>query len=154
MSIELGTVDITRTFAAPAASVFAAWSQQAAQEAWGDPGPDWQMRFERFGFAVGESDLCRFGPRGGPVYLNENRYLQILPEARIVYATLLREDGTLSFSGTVVVTFEPVLDGTRMRLVEQGTYFDGRDRAEDHQAGWQAMLGAIDRYLQQQARAA
>ena len=37
MSIELGTVDITRTFAAPAASVFAAWSQQAAQEAWGDP---------------------------------------------------------------------------------------------------------------------
>jgi uncharacterized protein YndB with AHSA1/START domain len=112
------------------------------------------MRFERFGFAVGESDLCRFGPRGGPVYLNENRYLQILPEARIVYATLLREDGTLSFSGTVVVTFEPVPDGTRMRLVEQGIYFDGRDRAEDHQAGWQAMLGAMDRYLQQQARAA
>jgi uncharacterized protein YndB with AHSA1/START domain len=154
MSIELGTVDITRTFAAPAASVFAAWSQQAAQETWGDPGPDWQMRFERFGFAVGESDLYRFGPGGGPVYLNENRYLQILPETRIVYASLLREDGTLTFSGTVVVTFEPVPNGTRMRLVEQGTYFDGRDRAEDHRAGWRAMLEAMGRYLQQQARAA
>lgn len=154
MSIELGTVDITRTFAAPAAAAFAAWSQQAAQETWGDPGPDWQMRFERFGFAVGESDLCRFGPGGGPVYLNENRYLQILPETRIVYASLLREDGTLTFSGTVVVTFEAIPEGTRMRLVEQGTYFDGRDRVEDHRAGWRAMLEAMGRYLQQQARAA
>lgn len=154
MSIEHGIVDITRTFAAPAAAVFAAWSQQAAQEAWGDPGPDWQMRFERFGFAVGESDLCRFGPKGGPVYLNENRYLQIRPQERIAYASLLREDGTLTFAGTVVVTLEAVPDGTRMRLVEQGTYFDGRDKAEDHQAGWQAMLEAMDRYLRRQARAA
>lgn len=154
MSIEYGTVDITRTFAAPAAAVFSAWSQQAAQEAWGDPGPDWQMRFERFRFTVGESDLCRFGPRGGPVYLNENRYLQILPEKRIVYASLLREGDALTFAGAVVVTFESIPDGTRMRLVEQGAYFDGRDRAEDHQAGWQAMLKAMDHYLRQQARAA
>ncbi|MGJ7042078.1 uncharacterized protein YndB with AHSA1/START domain [Shinella sp. BE166] len=147
MSIEQGTVDITKTFAAPVAAVFAAWSQKTAQLAWGDPGPDWQMSFERFRFTVGESDLCRFGPKDGSTYLNENRYLEITPDRRIVYASTLQEAGILSFSGTVVVTFEPADGGTRMRLVEQGLYFDGRDRADDHREGWRAMLEAMAGYL-------
>lgn len=149
MSIEQGTVDIGKTFAAPVAAAFAAWSGEAAQKVWGDPGPDWQMRFERFRFTVGESDICHFGPRGGPAYLNENRYLEIVPEKRIVYASLLRADGALTFAGTVVVTFAPAEGGTRMRLIEQGTYFDGRDRVEDHREGWRSMLEAMDAYLRQ-----
>lgn len=153
MSIEQGTVDITKTFAAPVAAVFSAWAEEAAQRAWGDPGPDWQMHFERFRFTVGESDICRFGPKGGPTYLNENRYLEIMPEKRIVYASLLREDGTLTFAGTVVVTLETVQGGTRMRFIEQGSYFDGRDKADDHRNGWRAMLEAMDVYLQRTARA-
>jgi uncharacterized protein YndB with AHSA1/START domain len=147
MHIEQGTVDITKTFATPAANVFSAWSQETAQKTWGDPGPDWQMRFERFRFTVGESDLCRFGPKDGPVYLNENRYLEIAAERRIVYATLLREGDTLTFAGTVVVTIEPAQGGTRMRLIEHGVYFDGRDRPDDHHEGWRAMLEAMDAYL-------
>ena len=53
MRIETGTVDITKHFAAPVAAVFAAWSEEEAQRAWGDPGPGWRMAFERFRFAVG-----------------------------------------------------------------------------------------------------
>ena len=150
MSIEQGTVDISRTFAVPVAAVFAAWSGKSAQRVWGDPGPGWQMDFERFRFTVGESDLCRFGPKDGPAYLNENRYLEIAPEKRIVYASLLRAGGVLTFTGTVIVTFEPVQGGTRMRLVEQGTYFDGHDRVDDHREGWRSMLEAMDAYLRQE----
>lgn len=150
MRIEQGTVDISKTLAAPVAAVFTAWSQEAAQRAWGDPGPGWQMRFERFRFTVGESDICHFGPEGGPAYLNENRYLEITPERRIVYASLLRQEDALTFAGTVVVTFEPVEGGTRMRLIEQGIYFDGHDRVEDHREGWRSMLEAMDAYLQRQ----
>ena len=151
MSIEQGTVDITTTFTVPVAAVFAAWSQEAAQQAWGDPGPGWQMRFERFRFSIGESDICHFGPKTGPTYLNENRYLDIVADRRIAYASSLREGGTLTFAGTVVVTFEPVESGTRMRLVEQGVYFDGRDRVEAHREGWRSMLEAMENYLQQNA---
>lgn len=154
MSIEQGTVDITKTFAAPVASVFAAWSKEAAQRVWGDPGPDWQMHFERFRFTVGESDICRFGPKDGPVYRNENHYLEIVTDNRIAYASTLREEGALTFAGTVVVTFAPAEGGTRMRLIEQGLYFDGRDKADDHRAGWRAMLEAMDSYLQRGAHPA
>lgn len=154
MCIEQGTVDITKTFAAPVANVFAAWSEEAAQRAWGDPGPDWQMHFERFRFTVGESDICRFGPKDGPIYRNENHYLEIIPDNRIVYASTLGEEGALTFAGTVVVTFAPVEGGTRMRVIEQGLYFDGRDNADDHRAGWRAMLEAMDLYLQRRAHLA
>lgn len=151
MSIEQGTVDITKTFAASVARVFAAWSEEAAQQAWGDPGPEWQMHFERFRFTVGESDICRFGPKDGPIYRNENHYLEITADNRIAYVSTLWEEDTLTFAGTVVVTFAPTEGETRMRLIEQGLYFDGRDKADDHRAGWRAMLEVMDSYLQQAA---
>ena len=66
------------------------------------------MAFERFSFAVGKSDICRFAPDGGKQYLNENRSLLIETDRRIVYATTLHSDSRLSFAGTVAITFSQV----------------------------------------------
>lgn len=99
MSIIEGTVDLTEDFPSPPAAVFAAWSTEQAQRTWGDPGDGWEMSFDRFSFAVGETDICRFGPTGGQRYINENRYLAIEPEKRIVYSTTLHSDDALSLPG-------------------------------------------------------
>ena len=152
MKVEEGTVDLSKVLAHPAATVFAAWSQEEAQRHWGHPGPGWNMDFDRFGFAEGETDICRFGPEGGDEYLNENRYLEIEPDRRIVYATSLRSNGVLAFAGTVAVVFDRQGEGTRMRLVEQGLYFDGRDTVEGHREGWQHMLDAIAAWLDARGR--
>lgn len=146
MGITEGTVDLTRDFGLPVDVVFAAWSQENAQRAWSDPGEGWEMSFDYFRFIVGETDVCRFGPTGGQQYINENRYLEIEAGKRIVYSTSLSSKGRLTFAGTVVITFEEVDEGTRMRLVEQGVYFDGQDVA-DHRSGWESMLGALGKYL-------
>ena len=147
MSIAEGTVDLTKEFAQPVDAVFAAWSSEAAQRTWSDPGEGWELNFDLFRFAVGETDICRFGPAGGQQYVNENRYLAIEPGKRIIYSTSLSSDGRLTFAGTVAVTFEKADDGTRMRLVEQGLYFDGQDDVEGHRSGWEGMLGVLDEYL-------
>ncbi|MDW9589571.1 ATPase [Sinorhizobium meliloti] len=105
----------------PADAVFAAWSREEAQRAWSDPGEGWELSFDQFQFAVGETDVCRFGPAGGKQYINENRYLEIEPGKRIVYSTSL--------------------------LIEQGLYFDGQDDVEGHRSGWESMLGALGKYL-------
>ena len=150
MSIVEGTISLSKDYASPVDQVFAAWSQPEAQLAWGDPGEGWAMRFDQFRFAVGEVDICRFGPVGEPDYVNENRYLQITPESRIVYATTLSHDGLMTFAGTVAVAFERTVKGTRLTLVEQGLYFDGRDAVSGHRAGWEGMLTALGRYLRNQ----
>ncbi|MDI6029377.1 SRPBCC domain-containing protein [Corticibacterium sp. UT-5YL-CI-8] len=147
MSIIEGTVDLTRDFDRPVDAVFAAWSREEAQLAWSDPGDGWEMKFDRFRFTVGETDICRFGPVGGRQYINENRYLEIEAGKRIVYSTSLSSEGRLAFAGTVAVTFEETADGTRLRLVEQGLYFDERDDVAGHRSGWEGMLGALGEYL-------
>ncbi|MGH0358663.1 hypothetical protein [Sinorhizobium meliloti] len=73
MSIIGGTVDLTKDLDRPADAVFAAWSREEAQRAWSDPGEGWELSFDLFQFAVGETDVCRFGPAGGQQYINENR---------------------------------------------------------------------------------
>lgn len=149
MSIEEGTVDLTQDLARPVDAVFAAWSSEEAQRVWGDPGEGWEMTFEQFRFAVGETDICRFGPKGGQQYINENRYLAIEPEKRIVYSTSLCSNARLTFAGTVAIAFESIADGngTRLRLVEQGLYFDGQDDVAGHRSGWQGMLTALGAFL-------
>ena len=147
MSIAEGTVTIANEYASPVEAVFAAWSRAEAQLAWSDPGEGWAMRFDQFRFAVGETDICRFGPVGGPEYVNENRYLVIEPDVRIVYATSLFSETALTFAGTVALEFGGTTDGTRLKLVEQGLYFDGRDEVAGHRSGWESMLNALGRYL-------
>jgi uncharacterized protein YndB with AHSA1/START domain len=147
MSIIEGTVDLTMDFARPVDSVFAAWSREEAQRAWSDPGEGWDLDFDQFQFTVGETDVCRFGAIGSQQYVNENRYLEIKTGERIVFSTSLCSDGRLIFAGTVAVTFEQADDGTRMRLIEQGLYFDERDDVEGHRSGWESMLGSLGRYL-------
>ena len=140
MSIIEGTVDLTKDFDRPVDAVFAAWSSEQSQLTWSHPGEDWELNFDQFQFAVGETDVCRFGPVGGRQYINENRYLEIEAEKRIVYSTSLSSDGRLTFAGTVAITFEETGGGARMRLVEQGLYFDGQDDVADHRSGWEAVL--------------
>lgn len=147
MRIVEGTVDLTKEYDRPVADAFSAWSSEDAQRAWGDPGEGWEMSFDKFRFTVGETDVCRFGPEGGAEYINENRYLQIEPEQRIVYATSLRSADRLTFAGTVAITFEATKAGTRLRLIEQGLYFDGQDDVAGHRSGWEGMLEALGKYL-------
>lgn len=144
---EPGTVTLTRTYNHSASAVFAAWSDQDAVTAWSDPGDGWHLVFDRFDFRVGHIDLCRFGPAGGPEFINENRYLAIDPDRRIVFSTSLNVERRPTFAGVVTVRFSERETGCEMRLVEHGLYFDPEDGAAAHREGWNHMLDGLGRYL-------
>jgi uncharacterized protein YndB with AHSA1/START domain len=147
MSIVEGSVDLSRDLDQPVEAVFAAWSDKEAQLTWSAPGEGWSMAFDAFNFAVGQTDICRFGQNDGRQYVNENRYLVIEHGRRIVYATSVASEGHVTFAGTVAIAFDAKGSGTRMRLIEQGLYFDGQDDVEGHRSGWESMLDALGRYL-------
>lgn len=141
-------VRLERLYPASSAAVFAAWSRRDALLDWGAPGPGWILEYDAFDFRVGHTDACRFGPEGGPPWVNRNRYEQIQQDRRIVYTSTLSREGVLGFAGLVTVEFEDVGTGCRMTLTEQGAYLDGEDDSAGHRAGWSDMLDALGRHLQ------
>ncbi|QPF72228.1 ATPase [Roseateles sp. DAIF2] len=158
-SIATGHVALQRELPHEPAAVYAAWSRREALQRWGHPGSGWWLAFDRFTFRVGQSDLCRFGPEGEPGFVNENRYLALEPQRRIVYASTLAPAGDApqapSFAGVVAVEIEALPGGgSRLRFQETGLYFDGgADDEAGHQAGWEQMLDQLAAYLDAQQQA-
>lgn len=153
-SVQPATITMARVYEAPPARVFAAWSEPQALLRWGSPGDDWDMTYERFDFREGGGDICRFGPKGGEVYVNETRYFDIVPEQRIVSAGTMTAGGRRLFAGLLTIEFHPSGSGCRMVLTEQGVFLDGYDQPGNHEAGWSQMLDQLGEELSRNRTAA
>lgn len=139
-SVIHSTIVLARTYDASPARVFAAWSDPVALQCWGSPGEGWESEIDRFDFRVGGIAVSRFGPKGGDSYVNETRYLDIVPHQRIVSAGGMTCGDKRLFVGMLTVEFNPEGKACRMVMSEQGAFLDGHDLPENHQAGWDRML--------------
>src|SRR5690242_14499455 len=98
-SVKHSTIVLERTYAASPKRVFAAWSDPEALKRWGNPGEGWITSLDRFEFKVGGGETCSLGPAdGSEVYVNETRYLDIVPDARIVSAGSMTSAGNTIFA--------------------------------------------------------
>jgi uncharacterized protein YndB with AHSA1/START domain len=152
-SVNHSTIIIERSYDASPSRVFAAWSDPEALLRWGSPGEGWESAFDRFEFKVGGVELSRFGPKGGDTYFNETRYLDIVPDQRIVSAGSMTSDGKRIFAGLLTVEFAAVGQGCRMVMTEQGVFLDGHDVPANHEAGWNQMLDNLGGELKRRAAA-
>lgn len=143
-SVVHGTVHLERDYSASPARVFAAWSDPEALLRWARPGEGWEVTLTQFDFRVGGSSVTRFGPGDGQVYTDESRYLDIVPDSRIVSAATLLVGDRLGFAGLLTIALAPSARGCRLKLTEQGAYLDGLDMPEGHEAGWGEMLERLD----------
>ncbi|MEO5757773.1 MAG: SRPBCC family protein [Mesorhizobium sp.] len=143
MTVVHSTLVLERVYDASPARVFAAWSDPAALLRWGSPGEGWTSSFDHFEFEVGGTQVCRFGPRGGDSYVNETRYLDIVQAQRIVSAGDMTLGDKRLFVGLLTVEFIPEGRACRLVMTEQGAFLDGHDLPENHQAGWEQMLGNL-----------
>jgi len=139
-STRHSTIVVERTYDASPSRVFAAWSDPEALLRWGSPGEGWDVSYDRFDFRTGGSDISRFGPKDGPVFVNETIYQDIVPNVRIVSAGNMTSEAKRLFAGLLTVEFIAAGRACRLVLTEQGVFFDGHDRPENHEAGWNEML--------------
>ncbi len=142
------TVAVRRTYAAPAARVFAAWSDPAALQRWYVPGDgSWSSKVLVHEFRRGGSKRLEFGPPGGPLYVEDCRYEDIVPERRICFAmTILRAGVPIT---TSMVTVELLARGARTETVvtDQLAILDGGDTSTDRLRGWGETLDKLVREL-------
>jgi len=153
-SANHSTIVIERTYDASPSRVFAAWSDPQAMLRWAAPGEGWESAFDRFEFEVGGAEVSRFGPKGGMTYRNEARYLDIVPDERIVSASLMTMGDIRIFAGLTTVEFGPAGKGCRMVMTEQGVFLDGHDVPANHEGGWNQMLDNLGEELKRDRAAA
>lgn len=146
-TVQHSTTVVERTYNVPPARVFAAWSNPAERAQWDVPGDDWELADHQQDFRVGGREASRFGPKGDPKYWDEGRYLDIVPDARIVSAGTMHS-GEMPTSATLC-TIELVADGagTRLILTDQSAFFDGREQPIDRESGWGSILNKLTAYL-------
>jgi uncharacterized protein YndB with AHSA1/START domain len=149
-SAQHGTIRLERRYKAVPARVFAAWAEPKARAQWDVPGR-WVIAEQTFDFREGGRELKRFGPKGDEHFVTDKRYLDIVPERRIVFGYSMTSRGTpISVSLTTVeISAAPSSGGksTHLLLTEQIAFLDGNDNAANREEGLASMLDKIGETL-------
>ena len=139
--VRHATFAIERSYPVPPERVYRAMADPEAKS-------KWFTKPEIFEFRVGGREYSSGAGPDGKVYAFDSRYLEIVPELRIVYCyTMDADDIRISASLTTIELF-PADGGTRLVFTEQGVFFDGHDTPEIREQGTKELLDALGRSLQ------
>jgi uncharacterized protein YndB with AHSA1/START domain len=146
------TFTIERSYAAPAARVFAAFADQAKKRRWFAEGEAFEFMMD---FRVGGHEFTRSRFQGGPAgappkgteIRNDTTYQDIVPDRRIVFAyTMTIGDRRISAS-LATVELRSSSDHTELVFTEQGAFFEGADGPQMREGGWREILTRLDEEL-------
>jgi len=139
--VKHGTFVVERIYAAPPERVYQAWADPVAKA-------KWFSKADIFDFRVGGREYSSGGPPGGPNFIFNASYHELIPEQRIVYTyTLDSGDARMSVSITTVELIE-VEGGTKLIFTEQGAFFDGHDTPEIREHGTNALLDMLGKAVE------
>lgn len=141
--VKHATFVIERTYAAEPRRVYQAWADPEVKA-------KWFSKADQFEFRPGGRESSTGGPPGGPVFVFDACYQELIAEQRIVYTyTLDAGDARISVS-IVTVELIPVERGTKLIYTEQGAFLDGHDSPEIREEGTRAMLETLGRVVEEE----
>jgi len=143
-TVTHATFVVERVYPAKPARVFAAWADAKVKARWFGPDDEYSLDFR-----VGGREWSKGrDPHGDKTSTYEARYYDIVPDARIVIAYEMHQDGTrISVSlGTVELRVEG--NGTRLKYTEQGAFLDGFDKPGLREKGFVELLDALGRDIE------
>lgn len=144
-TIAHDTVTMARRYDAPPTRVFAAWADAEARREWGAPSAEVTLVHEAADFSVGGEDVSVCMADGAAVARVHTRYLDIVPDRRVVLTEVIEGDGRRE--GVCLVGAEMIPDGagTRLVLTVQTMALDGAGLARGVEEGWGHALDRLGR---------
>ena len=141
-SIVHSTFTLERAYPVPVSEVFRAWADPQIKVRWfaGNPA-DYELDFRPGGLERNRAT------HDGKKITWESLYREIVPDERIVYTSVLCEDGTVATVSLATVELIAEDDGTRLVLVESGAYLDGHEQPAWREQGTGDWLDALGRHL-------
>ncbi|MFN8215624.1 MAG: SRPBCC domain-containing protein [Solirubrobacterales bacterium] len=138
------TLRLERTYDAPAAAVFGAWTSAAVLRRWFHAEHDWETSHAEVDLRVGGAvRVVMLDPEKGVQYGGGGRYTEIEPPTRLAFTWTWdddRERETL-----IEIEFEEAAGATTVRF----THSNLRDResVENHRRGWQNCFDNLEAAL-------
>jgi uncharacterized protein YndB with AHSA1/START domain len=86
-------------------------------------------------------------PVAGKTLGDETIYQDIVPERRIVAAYRMSMDGTPFSASLATIELIPNGSGTDLLFTHQGAYFENADGPAMRKAGWEKLLGKLEKEL-------
>jgi uncharacterized protein YndB with AHSA1/START domain len=137
-------IRLERTFAAPAAELFAAWTSPDMLRRWYPPGAEWETPVAEVDLRIGGRLWIVMRSPDGQEFGGGGEYREIVPPRRLVFTwTWDRPNAELQL---VEVDFSEHADGTTtVVLINRGL----RDEASrtSHADGWDGSFDNLDRVL-------
>jgi uncharacterized protein YndB with AHSA1/START domain len=144
-----GTFTLTRSWAAPAARVFSAWSDPRIKAQWfAGPTGEWTALRRSIDFRPGGMEVLegRF-TKSGLVTLFEARFHLIERDRRLVYVYDLHRGDDFQSVTLSSLQLEPDGERTRISYTEQIVFLDGRDGTADRKHGTELQYEMIEQVV-------
>ena len=147
-----GAFTVTRRYDARPARVFAAFADREIKQRWMGCEEVSAPVIDQLDFHVGGREISRGGGQDGAEHLFDGRFLDIVPDRRIVFAFVMHVGGRKISASLGTVEFTPDGDGTVLTFNEQGVYF-GEDGWAEREAGTAVGMDQLGAWLASQGKA-
>lgn len=139
--VKHGTFVVERTYPVSRERVYEAWADLNAKAKWFTKPEVFEFRVGGREYSSGEVS------EGGPLFVFDAMYQDIVPNERIVYSYIMDMGGVrISVSITTVELLDDE-EGTRLIFTEQGAFLDGHDTVEIREHGTGELLDMLGRSL-------
>jgi uncharacterized protein YndB with AHSA1/START domain len=144
-SIIHHTFTMERHYPFSPAKVFAAFSDPAKKKSWFGEGRMHELERFEMEFREGgrESVYYRFGDRTpfpGVPLTNDSVFQNIVPDARIMMASVMTMGGRCISTSLTTFEFLEANGGTDLIFAHQGAFLEGSGGPETRERGWQTLL--------------
>lgn len=147
-SVIHNTFVIERSYPKPPHQVFAAFADVSKKRRWYGESETHDIQEFAMDFRIGgiERSSYRFKegtPFPGVTLANDGVYYDIVPDLRIVTASLMTLGDHRISASLVTFEFLPADQGTDVICTHQGTFFEGADGPQMREAGWRKLLDRL-----------
>jgi uncharacterized protein YndB with AHSA1/START domain len=145
------TFVLERRWANGPEAVFAALSDPAKKRRWYAAGHQGADSFE-MDFRVGGAEASRYTmdektPFPGTLLASDSRFLDIVPNRRVVMVQLMTLGGRRISAALVTFEIDADGEGARLTLTHQAAFFEGADGPAMRKGGWEQLLAALDKEM-------
>ena len=142
------TLVFEREIAAAPKTVFAAYADSAVRAQWGTPSDTAVLIYDDADFREAGQDHFRCGPKTSPNIHGVTRYLDIVPDRRVISSETLVVDGRRLCASLTTLELTPDGSKTRLKHTTQLASFIGEDMVKGFTTGTNASLDGLVRYFQ------